>query len=119
VRAHRESAGALALVKQVDMRGGITMHGGRVIEWSHSSASPVTVGDTTVTPLARAVTVRWPGGGAVWSAPAAVIVEREGSRDRISIANVNRRILWGLRLSAVALVATSMAHDRRRQDSNG
>ena len=95
------------------------MRHGRMIEWSDSPASPVTVGDTTVTPLARSFVVRWPGGGAVWSGPAAIVVERDGRTDRIPIMNVTRRILWGVRLSAVALVATWMAHHRRRKNSDG
>lgn len=94
------------------------MRAGRMIEWSDSPGSPVTVGDTTVTPLARSFIVRWPGGGAVWSGPAAIIVERERSSDRISIVNVDRRILWGLRLSAVALLATWMAHHPGRKNSD-
>lgn len=94
------------------------MRAGRVIEWSDSSASPVTIGDTVVTPLARTLIVRWPGGGAVSSAPAAIIVEREGRTDRIPIVNLNRRILWAVRLSAAALFATWMAPHRRRTNSN-
>lgn len=90
-----------------------------VIELSNSTGSPATAGDTTITPLARSVMVRWRGGGAVWSGPAAIIVERNGRTERIPIVNVNRRILWGLRLgAAVALIAIWIAHDRRRKDSN-
>jgi hypothetical protein len=92
---------------------------GRLIEWGDSPASPVTVGDTTVTPFAKAFTVRWPGGGAVWSAPSAVVIAREGRIDRLSISNVNRRILWGLRLGAAAFIVTRMTHHRRRKNSNG
>jgi hypothetical protein len=95
------------------------MRGGRVIEWRNSTGSPTTVGDTTVTPLARSLIARWPGGGAVWSGPAGIIVAREGRTDRIPVVNVNRRILWGLRLGALALIATWMARDRRRKNSNG
>jgi len=94
------------------------MGGGCVIEWSDSSASPVTIGDTSVTPLVRTLLVRWPGGGAAWSVPAAMIVEREGRTDRIPIVDVNRRILWAVRLTAAALFATWMGHHRRRMNSN-
>lgn len=89
---------------------------GSAIEWRDSPGVPATVGDTTITPLARSLTVRWPGGGAVWSGPAAIMVEREGTTDRVPIVNVNRRILWGLRVGAVALVATWLARDLRRKD---
>jgi len=91
---------------------------GRVIEWTDAHANPMTIGDKTVTPVARALSVRWPGGGTVWSAPAAIIVEREGRVDRLSIADINRRILWGLRLTAAAVVASGLAHHRGRKDSN-
>lgn len=95
------------------------MHRDPVIEWTDSTARPTKVGNSTVTPLARSLIVRWPHGGAVWSGPAAVIVEREGRADRIPIVNVNRRISWGLRIGAAALIATCLAVDRRRRYSNG
>ena len=87
---------------------------GRTIEWSESRGRPVTVGDTTVTPVARSLAVRCSRLGAVWSDPAAILVERDGRTDRIPIMNVNRRIVWGLRLGAVALIAGWMAHRGRR-----
>jgi hypothetical protein len=95
------------------------MRHGSVIERSEASGSPATVGDATFTPVARSTIIRWPGGGAAWSGPAAIIVEREGSTDRIPIVNVNRRILWGLKASAIALVATWIVHRRREEDSHG
>lgn len=94
------------------------MQRGSVIERRESAGSPVRVGDATITPVATSLMARWPGGGAVWSGPAAILVERAGRGDRIPIRNVNRRILWGLRASAVALVVTWIAHDRERKDSN-
>ncbi len=90
------------------------MRVGRMIEWSDSQGIPVPVGDTTVTPLARSLVVRVPGGRAAWSEPAAILIERDGTTDRIPIVNVNRRIVWGLRLGAVALIAAWMAYRRRR-----
>jgi len=94
------------------------MEGNRVIEWTDSTGSPVTVGSETVTPHARSVIVRWPFGAAVWSGPSAVVVEGHDRTDRIDIVNLNRRILWGLRVGAVALIAC-IAFDRRRKDSHG
>lgn len=107
------------MVQQADIREGTAIRGGPAIESRDSAGSPVTVGETTVTPLARSLIGRWPGGGVVWSGPAAIIIEREGRSHRIPIVNVNRRILWGLRLGAAALIAARIAHDRRRKDSNG
>jgi hypothetical protein len=79
----------------------------------------MTFGDRTITPVARSLVARWPGGGLVWSGPAAVIVDREGGTERIPIGNLNGRILWAMRLGAVALIATSIARERRRWKSNG
>ena len=95
------------------------MRGGPIVEWKESAGSPVPVGDATITPLSRSLVLRWPGGGVAWSGPAAVLVEREGETDRVPVANVNRRIRWGLREGAVVLIATWIAHNRRRKDSNG
>lgn len=94
------------------------MRGGPVIEWRDARGSPVTVGNRTITPVARSLVARWAGGGAVWSGPAAVIVEREGSTERISIANLNGRILWAMRVGAVALIAVWIAKGRRRRNSH-
>jgi hypothetical protein len=90
-----------------------------MIERRDFVGSPVTVSDATITPLARSSIVRWPGGGAVWSRPAEILVERDGSTDRIPIRNVNGRILWGLRACVVALIAAWIVHDRRGGESNG
>ena len=95
------------------------MRRGSLVESRDSAGPPATVGDTKFTPLVRSVIVRWPGGGAVWSGPAAIIVERAGTPDRVPIVNVNRRIVWGLRASAVALIATWIAHNRRRKGQSG
>ena len=95
------------------------MRVGPVLEWRDSLGTPATVGDTTITPLARSLIARWPGGGAVWSSPTAIMVEREGRVDRVPVVNVNRRILWGLRVSAAAFIATWIVRGRGRKDSNG
>jgi hypothetical protein len=92
------------------------MRVGSVVEWGESLGDPATVGDTTITPLARSLIVRWPSGGAVWSEPAAILVERGGRTDRIAIVNVNRRILWSLGMGTVALFAVRILRDRRRKD---
>jgi hypothetical protein len=47
-----------------------------------------------------------------------VIVERDGRAERIPIANLNGRILWAMRVGAVALVAAWIVKDRKRRDSN-
>ena len=89
-----------------------------MIEWLEAPGTPMTVGDSTITPVARSFVARWPGGGAVCNGPAAVLVEREGRTERIPIANLNGRILWAMRAGAVALLAAWMMKDRRRRRSN-
>ena len=98
--------------------GGDAMLGGPVIEWRDARGSPMPVGNSTITPVARSLVARWPGGGSVWSGPAAVIVEREGTTERIPIGNLNGRILGAMRLGAVTLIAAWIVRDRRRRKAN-
>ena len=98
--------------------GDDAMRGEPVIEWRETRGSPMSVGDSTITPVARSLVVRWPAGGSVRSGPAAVLVERDGRTERIPIGNLNDRILWAMRLGASALIAAWIAKDRRRRKSN-
>ena len=94
------------------------MRGEPVIEWRDARGSPMTVGNSTITLVARSLVARWPGGGSVRSRPAAVIVERDGRTERIPIANLNGRILWAIRVGAATLIAAWIAKGRGRRDSN-
>ena len=94
------------------------MRSGPVIEWREAWGSPLSVGNSTITPVARSLVTRWPGGGAVWSGPAAVLVERDVRTERIPIGNLNGRIVWAIRVGAFALIAAWIARDRRRRKSN-
>ena len=94
------------------------MRGGFGIERRDASGSPMSVGNRTITPVVRSLVARWPGGGSVWSGPVAVIVEREGRTERIPIRNLNARVLWAMRVGAVALIAAWFVKDRRRRKSN-
>ena len=60
------------------------------------SGEATTVGDITVTPQSQAVTVRWPSGGLVWNRPVAVVVERDGMRERTRVVDVTRMVQLGL-----------------------
>ena len=80
------------------------------IAWAQeASAAPVTVGDVTVTPLARALVVRLPQGGFVWNRPTALTVERAGAVRRVPVVDVTRL----LQLGALALAAVTAAAARR------
>lgn len=92
---------------------------GTMFESQESFGTPTTAGDVTVTPIAKSFVLRWPRGGAVWSGPSRVLVERDGRTEHIPIVNINRRILWSIRAGAFALVACGILHGRRRDRSNG
>ena len=57
----------------------------------------------TVTPEARALVVRFPFGGYVWTKPVAVRIEREGVTERIPIPDPTRQAQIGL-IALIALV---------------
>jgi len=87
------------------------MRSGIDIAWAQeTSAEPVTVGDVTVTPRARALVVRLRWGGLVWNRPTAVTVERAGQVRRIPVVDVTRILqlgVLGLGLASAAAVACS------------
>jgi hypothetical protein len=89
------------------------MRSGIDIAWAReASAEPVTVGDITVTPRARALVVRLPWGGLVWNRPTAVMVEQAGQVRRIQVVDVTRILqlgLLGLGL-AIAVAVSCSSH---------
>jgi hypothetical protein len=73
------------------------------------SGDPVTVGDVTVTPQSRSLTIRCPFGNMVWSRPVAVWVERGAWAERIPIVDITRIVQlallgFGLVFSVIVLV---------------
>jgi hypothetical protein len=86
----------------------------RVVGVRKAPAEPVTVRDVTVTPWSRALVIRWPNGGFVWSRPTAVRVEQRGQTRRIPIVDVTRILQVGL-LCLAALLAIAGLVGRRRQ----
>lgn len=87
-----------------------------MISWETRTGTPLTAGDVTITPEARALVVQTPVGGIVWNRPTAILVERNGCVDRIRIADVTRiaqAALIGLSVF-VALSIWSMTPQRRR-----
>jgi hypothetical protein len=102
----------------MDARGGDEMPVGPVIERRDVRGRSLTVENYTITPVARSLFARWPGGGSVWSGPAAVVVEGGGSIERIPIGNISGRILWAMRVGTVALIAAWIVKDRRRRRSD-
>ena len=73
----------------------------RIIQYQTTSAHPITVGDTTITPQSQALIIRWPYGGFVWNRPRAILVERAGQTQYIPIRDATRIVqirLWGIAL---------------------
>jgi hypothetical protein len=58
--------------------------------WARSAGSTVRTGDMAVTPVARTLGVRWPGGGVLWSFPVAVEVETGERVETKTIVDVTR-----------------------------
>jgi hypothetical protein len=84
-----------------------------------TSADPITVGSTRLTPRAAALTFRWSSGGLVWNCPASVQVERNGSTEIIPILDVTRIaqvMLYGLAALFTVLSIMLMIRGRRSTD---
>jgi hypothetical protein len=87
------------------------------IAWAHEvPAEPVTVGDVTVTPRARALVVRLPRGGFVWNRPSAVLVERAGEVRRIRVWDVTRILQLGLLGLGLATTLAVPSRSSRRTE---
>ena len=90
------------------------------IRLENTSAEPIVVGDTRLTPQAQALSLRFPFGGFVWNRPIAVLVERDDSTQRIPIVNVTRVVqiaLFGLVLSFSVIITLLAAQQHARPRS--
>ena len=89
-----------------------------LIRWETLAGEAITIGNTTVTPQSRLFALNLPFGGIVWNRPAAVLVARNGQRERIAIVDVTRIILWSIMgLSFAVTLFTWLAGRRRSQSS--
>lgn len=80
-----------------------------------TAGAPVRVGDTTVTPLARSLVVRLRSAALVWSAPAAVLVERDGRVQRIAVHDVTRVVQLGLLAVGLSCAIAGVRLSRRKE----
>lgn len=88
-----------------------------MLQWQTVSGNKVAVGDVTVRPQSRALTVRWPRGGLVWNRPTAVLVEQGEETERVPIVDVTRMAQLGLLgLSLVFSIITVALSIRRRRN---
>ena len=86
------------------------------IRLENTSADPIVVGDTRITPQAQAFSVRFPFGGFIWNRPTAVLVERDDLTERIPIVDVThvaQIALFGL-IAAISVIITLLAMRQRR-----
>ena len=90
-----------------------------MLRWRTISGDKVTVGDVTVTPQSRALTIRWPRGGLVWNRPIGILLERGEQTERIPIVDVTRMAQLGLLgLSLMFSMVILVLSIRRRRDRN-
>jgi hypothetical protein len=60
-----------------------------------TAGEPITRGEVEVTPQARALVLRWPSGGFVWSWPLGVTVKKGESVEQLPIRNATRAGIFG------------------------
>lgn len=94
-------------------------HSNTTFKHQTTFGAPATAGDVTVTPEAKAITVRFPNAGFVWNRPVAILVERDGQTERIPIVDVTRMVQLGLfGLSFVLSIATLILSIRVRRNQS-
>ncbi len=94
------------------------MRGWSPMEVRVARGEPIRVGDVRVSPVSWSLIGRWPGGGFVWSRPAALDVERDGRVERVPIIDVTRLAQVGL-MGVTLCWALGFIVRRRRQAKGG
>jgi len=83
------------------------------------SGDPIIVGDTTVTPQAQSVTLRWPYGGLIWNRPSAIVVERDNHTTPMHVIDITRVLVWGLLgLGLFFAIVTALLSNQQRRKKN-
>jgi uncharacterized spore protein YtfJ len=82
------------------------------------SGQKVAVESLTVTPQSQVLIVRLPIGACVWNRPIAILVEQNGTAQRLPVVDITRILQLGLLgfslvLSIVSLVKFSQRKERR------
>jgi hypothetical protein len=88
------------------------------IEWQTQSGEPIRINEITITPVAQALTIRWPGGGLVWNRPAALLIERAGQVERRPLYDWTRLLQVSLLLFGL-VGGLLLATGRRRRKARG
>ena len=86
-----------------------------VLRVSETRGNPVTTAHGQFTPIARAVRLRWPGGGFTWNRAVAVEVFQDQELRRLPVRDATSRIIAAIALSGLLVVATLASILRRRR----
>jgi hypothetical protein len=84
------------------------------IEWQQRQGEPHRINEMTITPVAQALTIRWPGGGFVWNRPVGLLIERNGQVERRPVQDWTRLLQVGLLLLGL-VGGLLLATGRRRR----
>jgi hypothetical protein len=87
-----------------------------VLQVSETKGYPVETPYGQLTPIARAVRLRWPGGGFTWNRAVAVEVLQDQELRRVPVRDVTSRIVAAIFLSGLVAVATFRLFLRRRRN---
>jgi hypothetical protein len=91
---------------------------GGIARWERIDGPTVVSSIGEVTPEARALVVRFPFGGIVWTKPVAVRIERAGSTERIPIPDPTRRAQIGFIAAIVVVFLLTLLTAGKRSRSN-
>ncbi|MFW6068715.1 MAG: hypothetical protein ACOC9E_03945 [Chloroflexota bacterium] len=75
-----------------------------LISWKTLSGETTTVQGYRVTPQVQSLHLNLPFGGFVWSRPVALMVEKEGMRERVPIIDATRIAQLFIYLAATVLI---------------
>jgi len=86
------------------------------IQWKTSSGKPMVIGDNTIVPQAQALVIKLPYCGFVWNRSVAILVERDGRKQRFPIFDVTRVTIVVMSVVALAItlgaLPTKLLHKR-------
>lgn len=77
---------------------------------------PLDISGREITPVARIISLRWPGGGFTWNRPVAVEVRQGNTVRRLPVRDMTSRVTLTIVLSGLALatLAARFLTKRRR-----
>ena len=86
-----------------------------VLQINETKGDPITTPYGRLTPIARAVKLRWPGGGFTWNRAVAVEVVQGDELRRVPVRDVTSQVVAAIALAGVIAVATLTSFLRRRR----